>query len=50
MKNHKNDNKGESLDFDEFTLYMIFKNFYENSDDRNGNFQENAKMIYRVSS
>ena len=31
MKNHKNDIKGEFLEFYEFTLCMNFKNFDENS-------------------
>ena len=43
MKNHKNDNKGEFLNFYEFTLYMIFEFFYENSHYRNGHFQENRE-------
>ena len=42
-KNHKNDNLVEFLDFYEFTLFMIFKNFHENSHYRNGHFQENRE-------
>jgi len=33
-KNHKTDNQGEFPDFNEFTLYMIFKNFHVNKVDR----------------
>ena len=43
MKNHKNSNLGESSDFNQITLYMIFKNFHENSDYRNGHFQEDRE-------
>ena len=43
MKNHKNDNKDEFLNFYEFTLYMIFKIFHEDSHYRNGHFQENRE-------
>ena len=42
MKNHKNDNKAELLDFCELTLYMIIKNFREDSH-RDGHFQENPE-------
>ena len=45
MKSHKNDNKDEFLDFYKFTLYMIFKNFHENSHYRNGHFRKIAKII-----
>ena len=38
---HKNDNKSEFPDFNEFTLHMIFKNFHENSHYRNDHFLEN---------
>ena len=41
MENTKTDNKGDTLDFYEFTLDMIFKHFHENSHYRNGHFQEN---------
>ena len=43
MENHKNDNKVESFDFNEFTLNMIFKIFHENNHYRNGHFQGNRK-------
>ena len=43
MKNHSNDNKEEFLDFDEFTLDMIFNFFKENSHYRNSHFQENRE-------
>ena len=43
MKNHKNDNWSESLDFYEFALYMIFQKFDENSHNRNGQFEENRE-------
>ena len=39
-ENHKNDNNGEFWDFNEFTLYMIFKIFDKNNHCRNGHFQE----------
>ena len=37
----KNDNQGEFPDFNEFTLYMIFEIFHENSHDQNGHLQKN---------
>ena len=37
------DNKGEILEFYEFTLYMIFTIFYGKTHYRNGQFQENRK-------
>jgi len=40
-ENHKNDNLGGFPDFYEFTLYMTFKNFHENSHYWNGHFQKN---------
>ena len=43
MEYIRNDNWDESLDVYEFTLYMIFENFHENSHYRNGHFQENLE-------
>ena len=42
-KYQKNDNLGAFPDFYEFSLYMIFKIFRENSHYRNGHFQEILK-------
>ena len=43
MKNHKNDNSCEILDFNELTLYMIF--IFEESFYRESHFQENRDHI-----
>ena len=43
IENHRNDNWGEFLYFEEFTLYMIFEIFNENIPYRIDQFQENRE-------
>ena len=40
---NKNYDGIEFLDFHEFTRYLIFEIFHENSHSRNGDYQENRK-------
>ena len=42
--NRNNDNQGEFPDFNDFTLYMVFEIFHENSHYRNGQFLKNREI------